>query len=67
MNMSGTLPSAPCVILYPDKVEIFDTGQSPLTVTCDGDTFWALEMYAKTYAKILGVTFIDRRKPRAAN
>lgn len=54
------LPKPPYVVLYKDRVEICDTAQTKLKVTAQSVPE-ALETYAKTYAKLLHVTLIDRR------
>lgn len=53
------LPKPPYVILYIDRVEICDQGQSRLTITTNSVPA-ALATYAKTYAELLRVTLIDR-------
>lgn len=58
--MDDDLPNPPYVVLYKDRVELCDTAQTRLRVTAETIPD-SLETYAKTYAKLLRVTLIDRR------
>lgn len=55
--MAPVLPQPPYVALYPDYVEIREVGQPVFTLKTE-----FAEVYARTYAKLMRITFVDRRK-----